>query len=534
MAQEDYLSGSAFGQVAGSLLASNKKRDKKERNKALLATVIFETLGALQKNQKQGIVDGANAVKEKYNDIFTLNKEEFSGYDEQRKRLKEYQRDKDTFLNREATARVDNTDIAIETGVTFNNRKAEHPVLQKSIMESFNKERNEIKREMEILEQDPRATFRSFTAYNQEAKKEYLAALKAVEDDPTKQGLIKAAFNRIFKTERNEDGVLITTNAEKLKLEKDLRDATTNRNTFRTKIETANNLLEKEYEGVGSTTNELLSKGLVYGRKPFTAKQIEDQTSKVLNLFIDKDGNATNFAKDSFSVNAKAGKILTPINILEKIKEDQIVVQDENGERNPISTSLLYEEISKRMLANNQALIKSGDDPLVGPRGVQAALDMFAKENRFIKRGSDIIFIMPSKDGKDMPGGKATISDLISISQQQGQEIERDLLRDKGYNSLDMLNALTDNIFQKASPEEQKENIKFYKELFPSASEEIDLIATSSKIEFLNMKKAELEKVQEERPGFKRFLPESWIFRGSLGTLDDINNLIDQELKLTK
>ncbi len=42
MAQEDYLSGSAFGQVAGSLLASNKKKDKKERNKALLATVLLK------------------------------------------------------------------------------------------------------------------------------------------------------------------------------------------------------------------------------------------------------------------------------------------------------------------------------------------------------------------------------------------------------------------------------------------------------------------------------------------------------------
>ena len=48
MAQEDYLSGSQFGQVAGSLLQSNKKRDKKERKKALLATVIFESLGALR------------------------------------------------------------------------------------------------------------------------------------------------------------------------------------------------------------------------------------------------------------------------------------------------------------------------------------------------------------------------------------------------------------------------------------------------------------------------------------------------------
>ena len=534
MAQEDYLSGSQFGQVAGSLLGQKRKRDKKDFRRALLASAIFEGFGALQRNMKQKIVDGANDVKDKYNDIFKINEEEYSGFAENRRRLQAYQKDRDTFLNQEAKSRIDNTDIAIETGVTFDNRKAEHPVLQKSIMDAFNKERAEIKREMEILEQDPRATFRSFTSYNEKAKQEYLAALKAVEDDPTKQGLIKAAFNRIFKTERNKDGVLVTTNAEKLQLEKNLNDATTARNTFRTKIETANNLLEKEYEGVGSTANELLAKGLVYGRKPFTAQQIEDQTSKVLNLFINREGKPTDFAESSFNVNAKAGKILTPINILDKIKEDKIVVQDESGARNPISTSLLYEEISKRMLANNQILIKNGEDPMVGPRGVQAALDMFAKENRFIKKGSDVIFIMPSKDGKDMPGGKATISDIISISQEQGQELERDVLREKGYDSLDMLNALTSDLFQQASPEEQKENIKFYKELFPSASEEIDLIATSSKIEFLNIKKAELEKIQEERPGFKRFLPESWIFRGSLGTLDDINNLIDQELKLTK
>ena len=534
MAQEDYLSGSPYGQYAGSLLASRRKRDKKYFKKSLLASILLESFGAGQKMLKQSIIDGVADVKEKYNYIFKINEEDYSGYVEQRKRLQDYKRDPSGFLNKEAQDRINNTDMAIETGITFANRRSEHPVLQKSIMDAFNIEREDIKKEMEILENDPRATFRSFTAYNEKAKKEYLAAIKAVEDDPTKKGLIRAAFNRIFKTERNKDGVLVTTNAEKLQLENDLKIATDARNTFRTKIETANNLLEKEYEGVGSTTTELLSQGLIHGRKPFTAQQIEDQTSKVLNLFLDNKGSPTNFAKYSFSVNAKAGKILTPINILEKISEDKIVVQDENGEPSPISTSLLYEEISKRILANNQVLIKSGEDPMVGSRGVLATLDMFARENRFIKKGSDIIFIMPSKDGKDMPGGKATISDIISISQEQGQEIERDFLREKGYDSLNMLNALTSDMFQQASPQDQKETINAYKELFPEASEEIDLIANSSKIEFLNIKKAELEKFSDERPGLRRFLPESWIFRGSLGTVDDINNLIDQELKLTK
>ena len=172
MAQEDYLSGSKFGQVAGSLLGSKRKRDRKDFRRALLATAIFEGFGALQKQQKQSIIDGANDVKEKYNDIFKINQEEYSAYQDQRKRLKEYQRDKDTFLNKEAKSRIDNTDIAIEAGVTFDNRRSEHPILQKSLMDAFNKERKQIENEMKILEKDPRATFQSFTAYNEKAKNE--------------------------------------------------------------------------------------------------------------------------------------------------------------------------------------------------------------------------------------------------------------------------------------------------------------------------------------------------------------------------
>jgi len=60
MAQEDYLSGSQFGQLAGSLLAGKRKRDKKDFRKALLATAIFEGFGALQKQQKQSIVELKN------------------------------------------------------------------------------------------------------------------------------------------------------------------------------------------------------------------------------------------------------------------------------------------------------------------------------------------------------------------------------------------------------------------------------------------------------------------------------------------
>ena len=237
MAQEDYLSGSQFGQVAGSLLASNKKRDKKERNKALLATVLFETLGALQKNQKQKIVDGSNAVKEKYNNIFKLNEADFASAAGDRELLKRYNENEETFLNDETKKIINNTDEATTARVTWDEvDKQPNKELRDSMYAAYDEEREKLFRKMEALKVDPRATTQNFERFNKAAKEEYLAALKLVENDPTKKGLLKAAWNRIFKTKR-EGGELVTTNETLLKLQSDLVKAKEDRTTFRDSID---------------------------------------------------------------------------------------------------------------------------------------------------------------------------------------------------------------------------------------------------------------------------------------------------------
>ena len=55
MAIEDYFKGSsqAYGQLAGSLLAGRKKEDKKEAKRALIASTVMASFGALQNQQKQ-------------------------------------------------------------------------------------------------------------------------------------------------------------------------------------------------------------------------------------------------------------------------------------------------------------------------------------------------------------------------------------------------------------------------------------------------------------------------------------------------
>ncbi len=239
MAIEDYFEGSsqAYGKIAGSLLASNRKRDKKEAKRALLASTVMATFGALQKQQKQTIVDGANDVREKYSDIFKQNKSEFESYDDDRALLKRYNDNPETFLNEEVIKIIDNTDEAVTAGVTFANKDNEPEELRKLLESSYNEERERLEKRMLDLKADKRVTTKTFEQFNQKATDEFKAALALVEDDPTKKGLIKAAWNRIFKTERNEEGELVTKNVELLDLQGALKKAKENRTTFRDSIE---------------------------------------------------------------------------------------------------------------------------------------------------------------------------------------------------------------------------------------------------------------------------------------------------------
>jgi hypothetical protein len=202
MAQEDYLSGSAFGQVAGSLLASNKKRDKKERNKALLATVLFETLGALQLNQKQKIVDGSNDVKDKYEDIITNNEEIYNLKAKARGEFQTYKNDPNAFIESKARQlfNEDSTLIA-ELGTNPYSKLTSNDLTQESFEQAqavLQSKRELAKEYIEAQQKNPAVNISTLTKFNQKAKDEFRAALAQVEDDPYKQGLVKSAFAKLF------------------------------------------------------------------------------------------------------------------------------------------------------------------------------------------------------------------------------------------------------------------------------------------------------------------------------------------------
>jgi len=207
----DYLSGSEFGQVAGALLSRRDKQDKKQARKALVASAILETFGQLQRNQKQDVIDSINETNEKYADVFEGNKEYFNdeSISEQRKLYQLYKNEKtrDRALLTQAI-NIFNTDTDIMAAYGPN------AFTTVSQMKKTKEGAIALSNEIELLKEQAKDYFESitdeaitmptFTKYNAKAKNAYQAAIEEIKNDPTKKGLVRAAWLKVFG--RDKDG----------------------------------------------------------------------------------------------------------------------------------------------------------------------------------------------------------------------------------------------------------------------------------------------------------------------------------------
>jgi len=226
-----------FGKVAKSLLSSTGDSYKKDVYKGIGIQAIADGLKGVGANLKQSVIDGANDVKEEYANIFQTNQAEYESFADERARLKRYLENKKGFLNEEAAKAIDNTDEAREARTTWADVDKQPEDIRTEMYKAFNSERKRIQEQMEALAVDPRVKIRTFQKFNERARNEYLAALKLVEDDPTKKGLVRNLWNRVFKTKRTPDGELVTTNSDLLDLQEKLKIAKKERATFRDSIE---------------------------------------------------------------------------------------------------------------------------------------------------------------------------------------------------------------------------------------------------------------------------------------------------------
>ena len=100
MAQQDYFSGagSKFGQLAGSILSSKRRRKKRAAITALALSAFVETLGAKNRQLQQGLTDAVADVNDNYSDIFQNNKDIWEANDEKRAALRLYEDEYSLYL----------------------------------------------------------------------------------------------------------------------------------------------------------------------------------------------------------------------------------------------------------------------------------------------------------------------------------------------------------------------------------------------------------------------------------------------------
>lgn len=216
MAIEDYFKGSsqAYGQLAGSLLAGRRKEDKKEAKRALIASTVMATFGALQNQQKQSIIDATTDVKDKYQDIFDNNEEIYNKKREARADYLKYKENPNDYIETKA-AQLFNQDLDLQAKLGTNpysqiSRADLTPESYQDAMELLEEKRKEAKNYIEAQAGNAAVTTQTFTKFNKAAKEEYQAALAAVKDDPYKQGLIRSAFSKIFGTGEEKKAKLLT------------------------------------------------------------------------------------------------------------------------------------------------------------------------------------------------------------------------------------------------------------------------------------------------------------------------------------
>ena len=558
MAQQDYLSkaGGQFGTLAGSILSSRRRRKKKDAITALAISAFVETLGAKNRQLQQGLADQVLELNDSWGDILDDRNEIWKEWTEEGKeKLDQYNSlGEDAYLNQEAISRINLSNAAQESGITWEDRNNTkyHKDTRDSLWASYNAERKRALQEIEILKKDPRARFETKTQFNKKAKSAYLAELDLIKNDPTQKGALRNLFNRIFRTERDKEGNLVSTNAEKIELENELKKAVAAVKKQDDNIEASIASLDNLYSGVvGEKINtekdleDLKNKAIILSRRAYKQEEIIAQKNKDKDIWLDKDPKKTGQYLEGISDNLKNANIKVnvtnkqkklqkdtdkyPIEQVDLLKNDleDMWAKNSNGEVDPLTREKFFDALAVTELAINDGLINSGRDALTGAPLIVAALELWSNEGRFsrvvgefeeIKWGrdrviwdkDDILVTLPTKDGNNLVNNTVQTSDAASLHQEQGAANPDDIVieetevnAERRYDRQRMINYANDSesIFANKSKEEQDVEISSLIETYPEHEKEIKIIFSTSEYRKINdTKEKQKVKTTSEEP----------------------------------
>ena len=210
----NYLSGSPFGQVAGSLLSQKNRRNRKQRNQALILAALFEAFGVRQKQQFETKKENINELNDQYGDIIEINKANYNDPSavKERKLYKQWLNEdsRNSAINAKAidyynsipsiseqfgpNAYATVQQLSLTTNnFEFKTKFAEDMALSKEYAKQY----------FTNIETDETGQYKviktpNIVEFNADVKRAYKAALNEVKNDPTKKGVLRELFVKTF------------------------------------------------------------------------------------------------------------------------------------------------------------------------------------------------------------------------------------------------------------------------------------------------------------------------------------------------
>jgi len=504
MAQENYYD-SPYSEIAGGLLARGK--DKDDAGKAIILGIIQQFASNAKAGLKKSVIDGSKDVATKWTGILKGLEEDFDNASEDRKAAQEYKDRPDIFLTKRA---IENIDLVTPgKNFTYATRFAKNVTEQqrKDLAQSLDEEKAELKKLWDLKLLDPKISINNRVDFLAPAFNAGLAADKAVINDPTKRNLVAAFYNRVFKTERNEDGELVTTNGKLLKLKNDADVAENVYLEQQKDLDAAELKLESHFEGlIGQDVDKTNFDEAVPTIFTVTGKEKRDQV-KLNNdvMYIIKNNKRVFNSKywdipKDVTLASPNGTTGTKTVDIKKEKFKNIVIKNEDGEISNYSEQEFLQDVATRQIQIRKAIEAQGGStpPDIGVLSFEGALDAFAKEGRFMEvsalndkslwrlavnnknfnldNPNSIIFIKPGTNV--LNSQKVNTSDLIQAGEDNSSiEEEANLDGDKGdssvYSHLALETMMGNKNFIQASVETQNKEVAELIKVYPEKEEEI-------------------------------------------------------------
>jgi len=195
----DYLSGSQFGQVAGTLLARRRRQDKDQAKRALFASALFETFGAFQRRQKTNLNQDLTALGEQYKGIFEDYQAKYDKNEQNRTDLMKFDSQREQFLNKKSDELYDGSDLRkinnfSSSDIMNKGTKDE----QQAYLDFIEEQKKDLINKYEDMRKNPFVSSPTFTSLTAPVTQELIAKANQLKDDPARQGLFFSAIDKIF------------------------------------------------------------------------------------------------------------------------------------------------------------------------------------------------------------------------------------------------------------------------------------------------------------------------------------------------